>query len=183
MRAQDKYSPTLATALAAVTIVVPSLDKYSHGNLTRDYETQRLRLAETTMTMTTMASSIVRIHAAYRIHFPTCLSYSCRRRAMMSAWSPRSPPQPQTAANPQPPLHDSPPIVIPNSKAPLNPDAGSPQIAARPPPAPKLTRPKPTIRAQKVALTIVSNRRSDLPHPLLFHSPTISAHFFFLSPA
>jgi hypothetical protein len=128
------------------------------------------------MTVTTMASSIVRIHAAYRIPFPAYLSYSCRRRAMMSAWSSRSPPQPQTVANPQPPLHDSPPIVIPNSKAPLNPDAGSPQTAARPPPAPKMMRPKPTIRAQKVALTIVSNRHFN--PSLLFHSLVIPDHFF-----
>jgi hypothetical protein len=126
------------------------------------------RLGKTTMTMnvTTMASSIVRIHAAHRIPFPTCLSYSCRRRAMMSAWSSRSPPRPQTAANPQPPLHDSPPIVILDSKAPLNPDAGSPQTAARPPPAPKITRPKPTIRAQKVALTLVSNPSLHTPTSL-----------------
>jgi hypothetical protein len=110
-------------------------------------------------TTTTMASlSIARIHVTHRIPLPACLSYSCRRRAMMSAWSSRSSPAPpQTAATrPQPPLHDSPPIVIPNTKAPLSPDAASPQTAARPPPAPKITRPKPTIRAQKAALTLVS---------------------------
>jgi len=107
-----------------------------------------------------MASSIARIHAARRITFHTGLSYSCRRRAMMSAWSSRgSPPPPQTVANPQqtqpdPHDRDAPPIVIPNSKAPLSPDAASPQTAARPPPAPKITRSKPTIRAQKAALTL-----------------------------
>ena len=171
MGAQDKYSPTP--------------DNFSHRNQTREYETQRWGLADsgkrhTTITVTTMASSIVRIHAAHRIPFPTCLSYSCRRRAMMSAWSSRSPPQPQTAANLRPPLHDSPPIVIPDAKAPLSPDAGSPQTAARPPPAPKMTRPKPTIRAQKVALTLVSNRR---PNPRFFSILAISDYLFiFLLP-
>ena len=120
-------------------------------------------------TTTTMSSSLVRIHASHRVLLPTCLSYSCRRRAMMSAWSSRSSPQPQpqpqTVADPKPPLRDPPPIVIPSSKTLLSPDAASPQIAARPPPAPKTTRPKPTIRAQKAAITLVSKRHSD-PTPL-----------------
>ena len=134
-----------------------------------------------------MASSIARIHAARRIPFPTGLSYSCRRRAMMSAWSSRSSPPPQTVANnPQPQSdphdRDAPPIVIPNSKAPLSPDAASPQTAARPPPAPKITRPKPTIRAQKAALTLVSNSASN---PRLFPPPIsdlLPPPFFFCHP-
>jgi hypothetical protein len=104
--------------------------------------------------MTTMALSIAR-------RTLTCPIYSCRRRAMMSAWSPRSsnpsPASPTAIADPQPQLHDSPSIVIPTSKASLSPDAASPQTAARPPPAPKIVRPKPTIRAQKAALTLVSH--------------------------
>ncbi|KAH9177024.1 hypothetical protein EDB89DRAFT_1937706 [Lactarius sanguifluus] len=76
--------------------------------------------------------------------------HSCCRRAMMSAWSARRSAAPQ----PQPSLHDSPPIVIPASNTPLHPDIASPQTAARPPPAPKVARPKPTIRAQKAALSL-----------------------------
>ncbi|KAH9964531.1 hypothetical protein BC827DRAFT_1127417 [Russula dissimulans] len=84
----------------------------------------------------------------------------------MSAWSSSRHPTPtptltpirKSVANPnsQSPLHDSPPVpvVVPTSNAPLNPDAASPQIAARPPPAPKVTRPKPTIRAQKAAIKL-----------------------------
>jgi len=121
---------------------------------------------------TTMASSLLRIHASHRMLLPTCLSYSCRRRAMMSAWSSRSSPQPQpvTDPKPKPPLRDPPPIVIPNSKTPLSPDAASPQTAARPPRAPKTTRPKPTIRAQKAAIALVSKRRFD---PQLHFQPDL----------
>lgn len=118
----------------------------------------------TELTTTTMASSLARIHLPHWIpRTSTNLSYSCRRRAMMSAWSSRNATTTQPVPSPQSPLHDTPPIVIPTSNAPLSPDAASPQTAARPPPAPKLSRPKPTLRAQKAALTLVS----PLPHP--FH--------------
>lgn len=91
---------------------------------------------------------------------------------MMSAWSSRTSAPAPTVANPQPSLHDSPPIVIPTSKAPLSPDAASPQIAARPPPAPKMARPKPTIRAQKAALTLVSSHATSLGFSDLFRRPS-----------
>ena len=111
-----------------------------------------------------MASTLARVHpfhliprtSTYSIH----LTYSCRRRAMMSAWSSRSPTATKSVPNPQPSLHESPSIVIPTSNTPLSPDAASPQIAARPPPAPKVSRPKPTLRPQKAALTLVSHHRS-----------------------
>jgi hypothetical protein len=115
---------------------------------------QRLVDSVDSVMMTTMALSIARRTVTGPI-------YSCRRRAMMSAWSSRSstpaPTSSTTIADPQPPLHDSPSIVIPTSKAPLSPDAASPQTAARPPPVPKVARLKPTIRAQKAALTLVSH--------------------------
>jgi hypothetical protein len=93
--------------------------------------------------MTTMiaARTVARLH-------PRC------PRAMMSAWSSRR----STAPQPQPPLHDSPPIVISTSNTTLRPDTASPQTAAPPPPAPKAARPKPTIRAQKAALSLVSKQ-------------------------
>jgi hypothetical protein len=53
-----------------------------------------------------------------------------------------------------PPLTNSPPTVIPSSPS-LSPDAAAPQIAARPPPAPKVEKPRPKIRSSKAALTIV----------------------------
>lgn len=89
------------------------------------------------------------------------------RRAMMSAWrNPESstPTASTSQTHHDPPLHDSPPVVVPNSKTPLNPDAASPQTAARPPPAPKAERPKPQIRARKAALSIV---RLDLSYRVL----------------
>jgi hypothetical protein len=127
------------------------------------------------LTTTTMASSLARIHLPHWIpRTATNLSYSCRRRAMMSAWSSRSATATQPVpSSPKPPLHDTPPIVIPTSNAPLSPDAASPQTAARPPSAPKVTRPKPTLRAQKAALTLVSPLP---PHPFL----PVSDYSFFL---
>jgi hypothetical protein len=120
--------------------------------MTKQFENGKQRLVESVMMMSTMALSTARRSLTGPI-------YSCRRRAMMSAWSTRSstPTSPTTIADPQPPLHDSPSIVIPTSKASLSPDAASPQTAALPPPAPKVARPKPTIRAQKAALTLVSH--------------------------
>ncbi|KAI0271605.1 hypothetical protein BC834DRAFT_930768 [Gloeopeniophorella convolvens] len=120
-----------------------------------------------------MATSLARLHAAHwiprAIAAPAHTSYHCRRRAMMSAWSPRSSTAPQTA-NPEPPLHDSPPVVVPTDKTPLNSDAASPQVAARPPPIPKAERPKPTIRAQKAALMLTPIAVERLQ--ILMSSPT-----------
>jgi hypothetical protein len=122
---------------------------------------------------TTMASTLARVHPFHLIPrtstYSILLSYSCRRRAMMSAWSSRSATATKTVPNTQPPLHDSPPIVIPTSNTPLSPDAASPQTAARPPPAPKATRPKPTLRPQNAALTLVRShhKSATLCHPPL----------------
>ena len=133
---------------------------------------------------TMMATSMARIYGTHCIPrtapHSICLSYACRRRAMMSAWSssrnatPTPTRQSVASPNSQPPLHDSPPAVVPTSNARLNPDASSPQIAARPPPAPKVTRPKPTIRAQKAALILVSTPR---PLHLSFLVSEYSFHF------
>jgi iron-sulfur cluster assembly accessory protein len=57
---------------------------------------------------------------------------------------------------PVPSLPDSPPLVTPSAIS-LSPDASSPQIAARPPPAPKVEKPRPKLRASKAALTITPN--------------------------
>ncbi|THG93500.1 hypothetical protein EW026_g7752 [Hermanssonia centrifuga] len=64
-----------------------------------------------------------------------------------------APPLPRSPA-----LGETPPVVIPATLAPsakdLSADASSPQTAARPPPAPKAERPRPTIRAAKAAITM-----------------------------
>lgn len=133
--------------------------------------------ATTSPLTTTMASTLARVHPFHLIprtsSYSILLPYSCRRRSMMSAWSSHSATATKTVSNAQPPLHDTPPIVIPTSNTPLSPNAASPQIAARPPPAPKATRPKPTLRPQKAALTLVNHHRS----PTL--SPPISDCFLF----
>ncbi|CCM01844.1 uncharacterized protein FIBRA_03914 [Fibroporia radiculosa] len=60
----------------------------------------------------------------------------------------------------QPALGQTPPVVVPAestsvpSPKTLSPDAASPQVAARPPPAPKAERRKPTIKATKAAITL-----------------------------
>ncbi len=64
----------------------------------------------------------------------------------------------------EPPLHDSPPVVIPSSSSPpsaLSPDASSPQVAAKPPKPPQPERLKPTLRSKKAAFTLVSLSTSD----------------------
>lgn len=82
------------------------------------------------------------------------------RRAMMSALrspTPHEQPQQQrhhAPASPQPP-QDATPAVLPEGTQ-LSNDAASPQVAARPPPAPKAEKPRPKIRSTKAALTIVS---------------------------
>ncbi|PFH54690.1 hypothetical protein AMATHDRAFT_135040 [Amanita thiersii Skay4041] len=55
----------------------------------------------------------------------------------------------------RPPLADSPPVVVPTPTS-LSSDAAAPQIAARPPPAPKTDKPRPKIRSTKAALTMTS---------------------------
>lgn len=73
------------------------------------------------------------------------------RRAMMSAIASPGPSHSQS----QPPLHDSPPVVIPSENV-INANAASPQVAARPPKPPQAERPKPKLRSTKAALTLVS---------------------------
>ncbi|KAI9572601.1 hypothetical protein HD554DRAFT_1330147 [Boletus coccyginus] len=87
------------------------------------------------------------------------LASSSHRHAMMSALSgPHShPPIPDTRqprSSQQPPLFkDAPPVVVPTGEA-VSANAASPQVAARPPPAPKAPRLRPTIRSTKAALSI-----------------------------
>ncbi|KAI0043873.1 hypothetical protein FA95DRAFT_1478146, partial [Auriscalpium vulgare] len=92
------------------------------------------------------------------------------RRAMMSAWSARGVSAPHRDPHAEPPLHDSPPVVIPATNTPLSSDAASPQVAARPPPLPKAERPKPQLRAKKAALSITPTAVERLR--ILLHSPT-----------
>ncbi|KAH9931239.1 uncharacterized protein B0H18DRAFT_990577 [Fomitopsis serialis] len=70
---------------------------------------------------------------------------------------------PNSTPLPSKPLGQTPPVVIPSQKAKavepspksLSPDAASPQVAARPPPAPKAERRKPTIKPTKAAITVL----------------------------
>lgn len=93
------------------------------------------------------------------IHAPSQCTTVFTRRAMMSAL--RSPPpqqqQPQRRHVPTSPspLPETTPVVLPEGTT-LSNDAASPQVAARPPPAPKAEKPRPRIRSTKAALTIVS---------------------------
>ncbi|KAJ3576270.1 hypothetical protein NP233_g538 [Leucocoprinus birnbaumii] len=71
---------------------------------------------------------------------------------MMSALRP--PQHQQRHAPPSPsPLPEATPVVTPEGTQ-LSNDAASPQVAARPPPAPKAEKPRPRIRSTKAALTI-----------------------------
>lgn len=108
---------------------------------------------------TSMSSSLImhRIHNAARLPFLYPTSYALsQRRPMMSAWSYSQ----DARTNAHPPqstsseLPDQPPVVIPSAQS-LSSDATSPQIAARPPPAPKAEKPRPTLKSTKAALSIV----------------------------
>ncbi len=122
-----------------------------------------------------MASALARLqrahaHASFSMSAPStrALAYlPSHRHAMMSALShDRRSPLPQSTASStastssSPLLGETPPVVVPSSKPPsgkdLSPNAASPQVAARPPPAPKAERPRPKIRAAKAAITLVS---------------------------
>lgn len=98
-----------------------------------------------------MSCSLGRLHHATRYSsmpflYPCLVTSSVPTRlAMMSAIR---------SASPHQPLSVSPPTVIPASP-PLLPDAAAPQIAARPPPVPKVEKPRPKIRSSKAALSIV----------------------------
>ena len=101
-------------------------------------------------------------YASLPFLYPSCISSSLPvRRAMMSAV--RSRPDNQLHR----PLSEAPPTVIPSSPS-LSPDAAAPQVAARPPTAPKADKPRPTIRSTKAALTMVSTRALVLWHHFWF---------------
>ncbi|KAI0369988.1 hypothetical protein BV20DRAFT_967356 [Pilatotrama ljubarskyi] len=125
-----------------------------------------------------MSAALARLHRAtahttfYNASSRALLYLPSHRHAMMSALShdrPGPPPSssssssmPSTStasASSSPALGETPPVVVPTPSKPpsarsLSPDASSPQVAARPPPAPKAERPRPTIRAQKAAITL-----------------------------
>ncbi|EPS98052.1 hypothetical protein FOMPIDRAFT_157374 [Fomitopsis schrenkii] len=67
---------------------------------------------------------------------------------------------PTTTPLPNKPLGQTPPVVVPSQKIgepsakTLSPEPTSPQIAARPPAAPKAERRKPTIKATKAAISL-----------------------------
>lgn len=86
---------------------------------------------------------------SYSLASSTRRAVTLHRYAMMSALSaiPDSRQRPTL-------LEDAAPVVVPTGK-PVFADAASPQVAARPPPAPKAPRPRPTIRSAKAALSIV----------------------------
>ncbi|KAI0757699.1 hypothetical protein C8Q80DRAFT_1092260 [Daedaleopsis nitida] len=83
---------------------------------------------------------------------------------------------PSTSTPTSPLLGETPPVVVPtsSSKPPtaknLSPHAASPQVAARPPPAPKAERARPTIRASKAAITLTPTAVERLRN--LLKSPT-----------
>lgn len=100
------------------------------------------------------SSTVSRLHHAVRssslpfLYPSRSLVHPPARRAMMSAFRPG-----QGVEHP-PPLANSPPVVVPSTTS-LSSDASAPQIAARPPPAPKVEKPRPKIQSTKAALTIV----------------------------
>ncbi|PIL29972.1 hypothetical protein GSI_07883 [Ganoderma sinense ZZ0214-1] len=136
-----------------------------------------------------MASTLARLQRAHApaslfiagpralVHLPS------HRHAMMSALSHDRPPPPTASSSkskstsPSPLLRETPPVAVPSSslsKPPtaknLSPNAASPQVAARPPPAPKAERRRPTIRATKAAITVTPTAIERLRN--LLKSPT-----------
>ncbi|KAG0699736.1 hypothetical protein DFH29DRAFT_35954 [Suillus ampliporus] len=120
-----------------------------------------------------MLSSVARSHSGHNVVRSIRVSaiYSTHRRAMMSALSsqPQRPPEALSSSNAKQPLKDSPPVVVPTATS-LSPDAASPQVAARPPPVPKLDRPRPTIRSTKAVLSMTPTAVQRLRG--LLNSPT-----------
>lgn len=78
---------------------------------------------------------------------------------------PLSPPQQQPQQHRAPtspsPLAETTPVVLPEGQT-LSNDAASPQVAARPPPAPKAEKPRPRIQSTKAALSITPTAMSRL---------------------
>ncbi|KAG6869029.1 hypothetical protein C0993_004702 [Termitomyces sp. T159_Od127] len=89
-------------------------------------------------------------HSALPFLYPCCNAFAAvpTRRAMMSAFR----------ADPELPTNLATPPSAPSTSASaggtLNADAAAPQVAARPPPLPKVEKARPKMRASKAALTI-----------------------------
>ncbi|KAF5377267.1 hypothetical protein D9615_006420 [Tricholomella constricta] len=91
-------------------------------------------------------------HSALPFLYPCCVRSAVpARRAMMSAF--RSHPGAPNVATPPTAPSTSTSTVTPPTPA-LVADAAAPQIAARPPPVPKVEKARPKIRSSKAALTI-----------------------------
>jgi hypothetical protein len=113
---------------------------------------------------------------AYPRHHPggAVGAIPCQRRALMSALSHPPPPIDATPSAPRSlPIPEQTPFVEPGA-TPLSKDAASPQVAARPPQPPKAERAKPTLRATKAAITVVSIFSSHALCPFLHLPPTFS---------
>ncbi|KAG6854067.1 hypothetical protein C0991_010814 [Blastosporella zonata] len=92
-------------------------------------------------------------HSALPFLYPCCNAFAAvrTRRAMMSAFRSQPGVTSSLGTPPNAPSTSGPPL----GKVPaLVPDAAAPQIAARPPPLPKVEKARPKIRASKAALTI-----------------------------
>ncbi|KXN89808.1 Iron-sulfur assembly protein 1 [Leucoagaricus sp. SymC.cos] len=104
----------------------------------------------------------------YSTHQPSLYSTVFTRRAMMSALRPPQQPHQHHVSRSPSPLPQTTPVALPEGTH-LSNDAASPQIAARPPPAPKAEKPRPRIRSAKAALmitpTAVSRLRALLSGP------------------
>ncbi|KAG5732086.1 Iron-sulfur assembly protein 1 [Termitomyces sp. T112] len=98
-------------------------------------------------------------HSALPFLYPCCTAFAAvpTRRAMMSAFrsqpgsglptSLATPPDAPSTSTSSTPIASTPGVT-------LNADAAAPQVAARPPPLPKVEKARPKIRASKAALTI-----------------------------
>jgi hypothetical protein len=111
-----------------------------------------------------MLSSIAHLRSGRNVthSIRAAVIHSNHRRAMMSALS-SQPQRPAAHTSPKvtQPLKDSPPVVVPTAES-LSSDAASPQVAARPPPVPKVERPRPTIRSTKAVLSMVCTDHNTL---------------------
>lgn len=156
MAREDKQATTACVSLTGV-----AKDDDPRNNLVVNPSTCLLPYLLPQPVAARMASQLARFarlqhatrHSSLPFLYPCCSTSTVPvRRAMMSAvrTGPDHPPQPTLA--------ESPPAAIP-SAATLSPDAASPQVAAAPPPAPKVAeKPRSRIRSTKVALTIVCPR-------------------------
>ena len=101
---------------------------------------------------TTTMALLVAHHLPISVCRAPCLASTViARKAFMSAFR-------NNHVSPR--LLEQPPVAIPAEQIPssssISADAAAPQTAAPPPPVPKAARPRPTIRATKAALALVS---------------------------